>query len=79
MGGEVGTIPSEFAIGEVYFPPELFVGLMAIILAVLTAHLLNRYRLSRFFFFPPLVFVALIVIYSGLISFSGLFGSVYSH
>jgi hypothetical protein len=29
--------------------------------------LLNRYRLSRYFFYPPLVFVALAVIYTWLI------------
>jgi hypothetical protein len=34
---------------------------------VVTVHLLNRYRLSRFFFYPPLVFLALIVIYTVLI------------
>jgi len=36
-------------------------------LAALTAMLLNRFRLSRFFFYPPLVFVALAVVYTGLI------------
>jgi hypothetical protein len=30
--------------------------------------LLNRYRLSRFFYYPPLVFLALAIIYGGLIS-----------
>jgi hypothetical protein len=30
--------------------------------AVLTAMLLNRFRLSRYFFYPPLVFLALAVI-----------------
>jgi hypothetical protein len=35
--------------------------------AALTAMLLNRYRLSRYFFYPPLVFVALAVIYTGVI------------
>jgi hypothetical protein len=29
---------------------------------------LNRYRLSRFFYYPPLVLVALMVIYTSLIS-----------
>jgi hypothetical protein len=32
-----------------------------------TARLLNRYRLSRYFFYPPLVFLALIIIYTVLI------------
>jgi hypothetical protein len=34
---------------------------------VATARLLNRYRLSRYFFYPPLVFVALAVIFTVLI------------
>jgi hypothetical protein len=29
-----------------------------------TARLLNRYRLSRYFFYPPLVFLSLTVIYA---------------
>jgi hypothetical protein len=34
---------------------------------MVTARLLNRYRLSRYFFYPPLVFLALIIIYTVLI------------
>ena len=60
-------IPSEFAIGGVYFPPLLIASILGVTAAVLTAFLLNRYRLSRFFFYPPLVFLALAVIYTGLI------------
>ena len=71
-------IPSEFVLGGVYFPPLLFVILLAVILAILTAQLLNKYRLSRFFFFPPLVFVSLIVIYSGVISYAGLISPWYA-
>jgi hypothetical protein len=57
-------IPSEFVIGGVYFPPMLIAGLLATGAAGLTAMLLNRYRLSRFFAYPPLVFLALAVIYT---------------
>ncbi len=60
-------IPSEVAIGGVYFPPLLIAGILGVTAAVLTAFLLNRYRLSRFFFYPPLVFLALAVIYTGVI------------
>jgi hypothetical protein len=70
-------IPSELALADVYFPPLLFVMLLAIVLTMLTARVLNKYRLSRYFFFPPLVFVSLVVIYSGLISYTGLFGAFY--
>ena len=57
-------IPSELAIGDVYFPPMLIAGLLGAAAAWLTALLLNRYRLSRFFAYPPLVFLALAVIYT---------------
>ena len=60
-------IPHEFTIGEVYCPPLLIAGLLGVTAAALTAIALNRFRLSRFFFYPPLVFVALAVIYTGLI------------
>ena len=60
-------VPHEFTLGGVYFPPLLIAAFLGVLAAVLTAMLLNRYRLSRFFFYPPLVFLALAVIYTGLI------------
>ncbi len=61
------NVPSEFAIGGVYMPPLLIAALVGTAAASLTAGLLNRYRLSRYFFYPPLVFVALTIIYTVLI------------
>lgn len=60
-------VPHEFAIFGVFMPPLLLDGILGTIAASLTARLLNRYRLSKFFVYPPLVFVALIVIYTVLI------------
>jgi hypothetical protein len=60
-------IPSEFTVGEVYFPPLLIAGLLGIVIAAVTAMLLNRFRLSRYFFYPPLVLLALAVIYTVLL------------
>ncbi|MGD2000379.1 MAG: DUF1656 domain-containing protein [Desulfobacterales bacterium] len=60
-------MPHEFAIGEVFMPPLLVASLLGLLAAVVTANLLNRYRLSRFFFYPPLVFLALMIIYTVLI------------
>ena len=57
-------IPTEFAIGGVYFPPLLIATLIGAVAAWLTTQLLNRYRLSRFFAYPPVVLLALAVIYS---------------
>jgi len=61
------NIPSEFAIGGVFMPPLLVASLLGAVAAVVTARLLNRYRLSRYFFYPPLVFLALMIIYTVLI------------
>ncbi len=60
-------IPSEFAIGGIYFPPLFIASILGVIAAMLTARLLNRFRLSRLFFYPPLVFVSLAVIFTCLI------------
>ena len=60
-------IPKEFVIGGVYFPPLLIAGILGVLAAALTAMLLNRYRLSRFLYNPPLAFLALAVTYTGLI------------
>ena len=59
--------PHEFAIGGVYLPPLLIAALFGVLAALVTARLLNRYRLSNHFFYPPLVFLALMVIYTLLI------------
>ena len=48
-------------------PPMLIAALLGTLVAILTARLLNRYRLSRYFFYPPLVFVAMAVIYTVVI------------
>jgi len=59
--------PHEFAIGGVYMPPLLVAAVFGILAALLTANLLNRYRLSNYLFYPPLVFLALMIIYTVLI------------
>ena len=60
--------PHELYIGEVFFPPLLLDAMLGIAAAWLTGRLLNRFRLSRYFFQPPLVLIALAVIYTGLFS-----------
>jgi len=59
--------PHEFAIGGVYLPPLLVAAFFGAIAAVVTAQLLNRYRLSRYLFYPPLVLLSLMIIYTVLI------------
>jgi type II secretory pathway component PulF len=62
-------IPKEFIIGDVYLPPILIAAILGGFAAMITGKLLNRYQLSKYFFYPPLVFVALMVIYTMLIGF----------
>jgi len=63
----MNIVPREFTIAGVYFPPLLIAAILGVLAAVLTVILLNRYRLSRFFLYPPLVFLALAIIYTSLI------------
>ena len=60
----IGLTPHEFAIGGVYLPPMLIAAMFGTVATLVTARLLNRYRLSRYFSYPPLVFVCLLVIYT---------------
>lgn len=62
-------IPKEFIISDVYLPPILIAAMFGLLAAMITSRLLNRYQLSKHFFYPPLVFVALMVIYTILIGF----------
>lgn len=60
----MNIFPSEFAMGGIYMPPLLVAGILGTITATAAAQLLNRFRLSKYFFYPPLVFVALVVIFT---------------
>ena len=60
-------IPHEFAIGGIYLPPLLIAAILGVLGAILSARLLNRYRLSRHFFYPPLVMLAMMTVYTVLI------------
>ncbi|MGA9535447.1 MAG: DUF1656 domain-containing protein [Desulfobacterales bacterium] len=65
----MNDIPIEFTVGGVYLPPLLVAGCLGTLLAYWTTHLLNRYRLSRYFFYPPLVFVALAALYTVVVGY----------
>ena len=56
--------PHEFAIAGVYLPPMLVAGVLGALATAMTVRLLNRYRLSRFFFYPSLVLLGLMVTYT---------------
>lgn len=59
--------PHEFAIGGVYMPPILIAAILGVLATVITARILNRYGLSKYFFYPPLVSMSLVIIYTLLI------------
>ena len=61
-------IPHELYIGEVFFPPLLLDAALGLAAASITALLSNRFRVSRYFYYPSLVLIALAVIYTGLFS-----------
>ena len=60
-------VPHEISISGVYFPPMLLAATLGVVLTFVTARVLNRYRLSRFFVYPPLIFLALAVLYTSLV------------
>jgi hypothetical protein len=64
----MGFIPHEFSISGVYFPPLFIAWLLGFIAALFSAKMLNKYNLSQHFFYTPLVFVALNIIYTVIIS-----------
>ena len=57
------NIPHEIALGGVYMPPLFVATIIGVLLAVFVVRLLNRYRLSKYFFYPPLVFVAIAALF----------------
>ena len=61
-------IPHELYVGEVFFPPMLLDAALGLVAATITARLLNRFRVSRYFYHPSLVLMALTVIYTDLFS-----------
>jgi hypothetical protein len=60
-------IPHEIAIGDVFLPPLLVAAFLGLLATIVSAHLLNRYRLSRYLYNPPLAFIAMVTIYTVLI------------
>ena len=61
-------IPHELSVGVVYFPPLLLDAMLGLVATWVTARLLNRLRVSRNFYYPSLVLIALAVIYTGFLS-----------
>ena len=60
-------IPSEVPIGGTYVPPALILGLLGLVMAWLATKVLNRLRLARYFWNPPLAFLAMWVLITAII------------
>jgi hypothetical protein len=60
-------VPHEFALGGIFMPPLFIAALLGTLAAILTTRMLNRRKLSLYFYYPPLVFVAFVAIYTVLI------------
>lgn len=63
----IDNIPTEISYGGVYFPPIFFVILLGVIGAVVITSVLNRTDVSKYFWHPPLAFVAIAAILSSII------------
>lgn len=64
----VMLIPSELALSDVYFSPWLVCGTLGFLLAWMTGLWLNKMCWSRYVSHPPLVSIAMSVIYTVIIS-----------
>lgn len=63
----INKYPHELNIGDVYLSPFVIVLFLAFILAIITTLILNRLKLSRYFFATSYVFIAIMVLYILLI------------
>jgi len=61
------SYPHELSIGDVYFSPILSVIVVAFLAAVITVTILNRLKISRYFYAPSYVFIAILTLYMLLI------------
>ena len=59
-------IPHEISLGYVYFPPLAFAVLFVIIAAWITAGVLNRTGLSRYFWRPPVAFIGFVLFFAAV-------------
>ena len=61
------TFPHELSIGDVYYSPLLLVTFLAFMAALITVMLLNKLKLTRYFYAPSYVFIAIMALYMVLI------------
>jgi hypothetical protein len=59
--------PHELSLGDVYFSPLLSVVVLAFLATIVTVLVLNRLKISRYFYAPSYVFIAIMILYMLLI------------
>jgi len=64
----IEKVPVEISFSGIYFPPIFFVIVFGVIGAYVITSVLNRTRLSKYFWHPPLAFLAISVIISTVIA-----------
>lgn len=60
--------PIEIAIAGIYFPPLFFATILGVIMSWLISKTMNHYDIIRFVWHPPLFYVALAIICTGIVS-----------
>ena len=63
----MNPFPHELQLGDVYFSPWLPVLALSFLLALVTVVLMNKLKISRFFYAHSYVFLAIMVLYMILI------------
>ena len=66
MNSSLIPIPHAISFGWVYFPPLFFDILFGVLGAWILAGVLNRTNLSRYFWRPPVAFLAFVLIFGAL-------------
>jgi uncharacterized membrane protein YeaQ/YmgE (transglycosylase-associated protein family) len=64
----IENVPVEISFSGIYFPPIFFVIVFGVIGAFVITSVLNRTGLSKYFWHPPLVFLAISVLISAVIA-----------
>jgi hypothetical protein len=60
-------VPMEMSLGGIYFPPILLAIVLGTLVTWVITRFLNKFELVRFIWNPPLFFVALSIICTGLV------------
>lgn len=63
----MNQVPMEVSISGVYLSPVLVACFLGVVLAWIITRILNRFDLARFVWYPPLFFLALVIICTGLV------------